>query len=60
MNENISKILDKIDSKKKETERFITKYNTREMQDLEEYYKGAKWAFEFTQKIIKEHFDDIK
>jgi len=60
MNENISKILDKIESKKKETERFIKKYNTREMQDLEEYYKGAKWALEFTEKIIKEHIDDNK
>jgi hypothetical protein len=54
MSDEISEILKKIESKRKECQRFIEKYNTRGMEDLEEYYKGAKWALEYTQKIIKE------
>jgi len=60
MSEDISKVLEKIESKRKESERFIAKYNTRGMQDLEEYYKGAKWALEYVQKIIKEHIKQNK
>ena len=51
-NEKISKILDKLEEKNKESERFIEKYQTRKTSDLEEYYKGASWAFKFAIKTI--------
>lgn len=54
MTQNIESILEKLEDKKKETDRFIAKYKTRNMPDLEEYYKGAKWALEFAISTIKE------
>jgi len=30
------------------------KYKTRKMQDLEEYYKGASWALDYTIKTLQE------
>lgn len=49
------KILMLLEDKKKETDRFIAKYKTRKMQDLEEYYKGASWALDYAIKILKEN-----
>jgi len=54
INENFHEIIIKLQDKKKEADRFIEKYKTREMKDLEEYYKGVSWAFDYTIKIIKE------
>ena len=48
-----SEILHKLQEKKDESDRFIQKYQTRKMSDLEEYYKGASWAFDFAINIIK-------
>ena len=50
----MNQIIEKLQTKKKETERFIKKYQTRKMSDLEEYYKGANWSFDFTIKLLKE------
>lgn len=47
-------VLDKIESKKNEAERFARKYKAREMSDLEEYYKGASWAFGYAINVIRE------
>ncbi len=57
MSDEILDILEKIESKRKECDRFIAKYKSRGMEDLEEYYKGAKWALDYTQKIIKDQTD---
>jgi len=51
---DVNQIIEKLQTKKKETERFVKKYQTRKMSDLEEYYKGANWAFDFTIKLLKE------
>ena len=51
---DMNQIIEKLQSKKKETERFITKYQTRKMDALEEYYKGANWVLDFTIKLLKE------
>jgi len=48
-------ILSKLEDKKKESERFIIKYKTRNMEDLEEYYKGVSWALDFSIKTLKEN-----
>jgi len=48
-----SEILHKLEEKKDESDRFIQKYQTRKMTDLEEYYKGASWAFDFAINIVK-------
>mgnify|MGYP006119152747 CR=1 FL=1 len=48
-----SEILHKLQEKKDESDRFIHKYQSRKMNDLEEYYKGASWAFDFMINIIK-------
>jgi len=53
MTQNISETIEKLEQKKRETKRFIKKYNERGMNDLEEYYKGACWALEFSLKLIK-------
>lgn len=50
----MTEILEKLEDKKKEAERFVLKYKTRRMPELEEYYKGAKWALEFAINTIKE------
>ena len=50
----IRKIISELEAKRDEANRFIIKYKTRKMQDLEEYYKGAKWALEYAQKVINE------
>ncbi len=47
-------IINKLESKKKEADRFIEKYKTRNMSDLEEYYKGVSWALDYVIKIMKE------
>ena len=52
--DNFKDLIEKLQSKKKETDRFIEKYKTRKMSELEEYYKGASWAFEYAIKAIKD------
>ena len=52
--ETISEIIEKLEEKKIEANRFSKKYNDRNMTDLEEYYKGAEWALEWALKKIKD------
>ena len=49
-----TKVLHKLESKKKEADGFVLKYKTRKMSDLEEYYKGVSWALDYSIKIIKD------
>ena len=51
---NLINIIEKLEVKKRESDRFIDKYKTRNMPDLEEYYKGVSWALDYAIKIIKE------
>jgi hypothetical protein len=50
----ISGVIHKLESKKKEADGFVLKYKTRKMADLEEYYKGVSWALDYAIKIIKD------
>lgn len=51
--EKINEVLEKLESKKKDCESFSKKYQTRKMDDLYQYYEGAKWAIDFSIAIIK-------
>jgi hypothetical protein len=55
-----SEIIKKLENKKKEANRFVEKYKTRGMPDLEEYYKGVSWALDYAVKIIKEPQTEIQ
>ena len=48
-----TKILEKLKEKKNESDRFIKKYQTRRMFDLEEYYKSTSWTFDFIYNLSK-------
>ena len=50
----VSGIIEKLQDKKKETGRFVKKYQERKMVCLEEYYKGANYALDWAIKTIKE------
>jgi len=50
----ISQVIRKLESKKKEADGFVLKYKTRNMSNLEEYYKGVGWALDYAIKIIKD------
>ena len=57
MNEiDLNKILEKLESKQKDCISFSKKYQTRKMEDLYQYYEGAKWALTYCLKLI----DDLK
>jgi len=51
--QKINNILEKLESKKKDCESFSTKYQSRKMEDLYQYYQGAKWAIDYSIAIIK-------
>ena len=51
----LERALAEIEGKLREAVRLAEDYNRRGAKDLEEYYKGAKWAFDFALKAIKEH-----
>lgn len=50
MNEEVLKVLE---SKKKDCQTFVKKYEMRKMEDLKQYYEGAKWAIDFAIATIK-------
>lgn len=54
MIDHLESILNKLEEKKDETDRFARKYKARNMEDLEEYYKGASWALSYAIKMIRE------
>ena len=51
---NLVEIINKLESKKKESDGFILKYKTRGMSDLEEYYKGVSWTLDYVLKMMKD------
>ena len=51
--ETIYDIVEKLESKKRDCESFSKKYETRKMEDLFQYYEGAKWAIEYALSVIK-------
>ena len=54
MNEQkINDVLEKLESKKRDCESFSKKYQTRKMEDLYQYYEGAKWAIDYSIALIK-------
>jgi len=52
--EAIEVIIEKLESKQKDCIAFSKKYQTRKMDDLFNYYEGAKWAIDYVLTIIKE------
>lgn len=55
MNEEIiGTIIEKLESKKKDCVSFSKKYQTRQMEDLHQYYEGAKWALDYALSTINE------
>ena len=59
MNDELfEKIIQKLESKKKDCISFSKKYKTREMDDLFNYYEGAGWAIDYALSTIKEFKND--
>ena len=55
MDENdIKNIIKKLESKKNDCVSFSKKYKTRGMDDLFQYYEGAKWAIDYALSTINE------
>jgi len=53
-NEIIEKIIEKLESKQKDCISFSKKYQTRNMEDLFQYYEGTKWAITYALSTINE------
>ena len=51
--QQLNEILEKLESKKRDCESFSKKYQTRKMEDLYQYYEGAKWAIDYSIALIK-------
>lgn len=49
-----SKIIEKLESKLRDCITFSKKYETRGMNDLQQYYEGANWALKFALSLIKQ------
>jgi len=47
-------IIAKLESKQKDSVRFSKKYQTRKMDDLYQYYEGAKWALDYAISVVNE------
>ena len=47
-------IITKLESKKKDCISFSKKYETRKMDDLFQYYEGAKWALDYALSVVNE------
>ncbi|MEK9993468.1 MAG: hypothetical protein VW646_01805 [Hydrogenophilales bacterium] len=55
MNEEIfEEIIQKLENKHKDCISFSKKYQTREMDDLYQYYEGAKWAIDYALTVVSE------
>ena len=52
--DKITSLVEKLESKQRDCVAFSKKYESRKMEDLKQYYEGAKWAFDFTIAQIKE------
>ena len=51
MNEEVLKVLE---SKKKDFQTFVKKYEMRKMEDLKQYYEGAKWALGYALTVVSD------
>ena len=47
-------IITKLESKKKDCISFSKKYETRKMDDLFQYYEGAKWALDYALSVVQD------
>jgi hypothetical protein len=54
----IEKIIDKLESKQRDCISFSKKYKTRNMDDLYQYYEGAKWALGYAISVVNESKED--
>jgi len=52
--ELLEKLIEVLESKKRDCVSFSKKYETREMKELHQYYEGANWAIDFVLATIKE------
>jgi hypothetical protein len=52
--EEFSLLIEKLESKHRDCIAFSKKYETRKMEELKQYYEGAKWALEFSIAQLKE------
>lgn len=50
---NIEELITKITNKEKESAKFMKKHETRKMIELQKYYEGANWAFNYVLTILK-------
>jgi len=50
---DIQEILEKLESKHKDCIEFKKKYESRKMNDLEQYYDGASWALKYAISLMK-------
>ena len=50
----MEEIITKLESKKKDCISFSKKYEVRKMDDLYQYYEGAKWAIDYALSVVNE------
>lgn len=55
--EELLKILEKLESKQRDCVSFSKKYESRKMEDLFQYYKGANWALSYAISLLKKQED---
>lgn len=55
MNEKIfEEIIIKLENKHKDCSSFSKKYQSREIEDLYQYYEGAKWALDYALTVVSD------
>lgn len=50
----IEKIIERLESKQRDCVSFSKKYQIRNMNELYQYYEGAKWALDYALTTINE------
>ena len=50
----LEEIIVKLENKQKDCSSFSKKYQIREMDDLYQYYEGAKWALDYALVVVNE------
>jgi len=53
-NKTLEEIIVKLENKQKDCISFSKKYQTRKMDDLSQYYEGAKWALDYALVVVNE------
>jgi hypothetical protein len=53
-NKTLEEIIVKLENKQKDCISFSKKYQTRKMDDLSQYYEGAKWALDYALSVVNE------